>query len=41
MEYLEFEKPIEQLIDKLQKAKELGNEESIDVTKLLMILKKN
>ncbi len=35
MEYLEFEKPIEQLIDKLQKAKELGNEESIDVTKTI------
>ena len=33
MEYLEFEKPIKELIDNLQKAKELGEEESVDVTK--------
>ena len=33
MEYLEFEKPIKELIDNLQKAKELGKEESVDVTK--------
>ena len=36
MEYLAFEKPIEELIIKLEKAKELGNEGSIDVSKTVM-----
>ena len=39
MEYLEFEKPIQELIDKLQKAQELGNEESVDVTKTVNDIK--
>ena len=33
MEYLSFEKPIEELVIKLKKAKELGEESSIDVSK--------
>ena len=33
MEYLAFEKPIEELIIKLEKAKELGSEDSVDVSK--------
>ena len=33
MEYLAFEKPIEELIIKLEHAKELGNDESVDVSK--------
>ena len=33
MDYLAFEKPIEELIIKLEKAKELGKDDSIDVSK--------
>ena len=33
MEYLAFEKPIEELIIKLDQAKELGKDESVDVSK--------
>ena len=33
MEYLAFEKPIEELIIKLEKAKEIGKEGSVDVSK--------
>ena len=33
MQYLPFEKPIEELVNKLNKAKELGNDESVDVSK--------
>ena len=32
MEYLDFEKPIEELVIKLEKAKELGKDQEIDVT---------
>ena len=33
MEYLAFEKPIEELIKKLEKAKELGLDKAVDVSK--------
>ena len=33
MDYLAFEKPIEELIIKLDQAKELGKDESVDVSK--------
>ena len=33
MDYLAFEKPIEKLIIKLEQAKELGNDDSVDVSK--------
>jgi len=35
MDYLAFEKPIEELIIKLDKAKELGNDGSVDVSKTI------
>ncbi len=35
MDYLAFEKPIEELITKLEKAKELGNDGSVDVSKTI------
>ena len=35
MEYLTFEKPIEELIIKLEKAKELGADEAVDVSKTI------
>ena len=40
MQYLEFEKPIEELIIKLQKAKELGKDKSIDVSKTIIDIEK-
>ena len=40
MDYLEFEKPIEELIIKLEKAEELSKEESVDVTKTIKDLEK-
>ena len=40
MEYLAFEKPIEELIIKLEKAKELGNEGSIDVSETVNDIEK-
>ena len=40
MEYLAFEKPIEELIIKLQKAKEIGNEDSVDVSKTVNDIEK-
>ena len=40
MEYLTFEKPIEELIDKLEKAKELGNDNSVDISKTVMDIEK-
>ncbi|MAJ90025.1 MAG: acetyl-CoA carboxylase carboxyl transferase subunit alpha [Flavobacteriales bacterium] len=36
MEYLEFEKPIEELILKLEKAKEIGKDTSIDISKTVL-----
>ena len=33
MDYLAFEKPIEELIIKLNQAKELGEDKSVDVSK--------
>ncbi|MBT5090147.1 MAG: acetyl-CoA carboxylase carboxyl transferase subunit alpha, partial [Flavobacteriales bacterium] len=33
MDYLAFEKPIEELIIKLEKAKEIGLDDSVDVSK--------
>jgi acetyl-CoA carboxylase carboxyl transferase subunit alpha len=41
MDYLVFEKPIEELIIKLEKAKELGIDGSIDVSKTVTDIKKN
>jgi len=40
MEYLTFEKPIEELIDKLEKAKELGNDNSVDISKTVIDIEK-
>ena len=40
MEYLAFEKPIEELIIKLEKAKELGKEGSIDVSETVNDIEK-
>lgn len=40
MEYLAFEKPIEELIIKLEKAKELGKEDSIDVSETVNDIEK-
>ena len=40
MDYLEFEKPIKELIIKLEKAKELGNDGSVDVSKTVVDIKK-
>ncbi len=40
MEYLEFEKPIEELITKLNKAKELGDDNSVDVSKTVSDIEK-
>tara|TARA_B100001250_G_scaffold24992_1_gene20721 strand:- start:13401 stop:14354 length:954 start_codon:yes stop_codon:yes gene_type:complete len=39
MEYLEFEKPIEKLITKLNKAEELGKDNKIDVSKTIQDIK--
>ena len=36
MQYLEFEKPIEELIEKLNQAKDLGEDQSVDVTKTIL-----
>ena len=38
MQYLEFEKPIEELIKKLNQAKDLGKDQSVDVTKTIFDL---
>ena len=38
MQYLEFEKPIEELIEKLNQAKDLGKDQSVDVTKTIFDL---
>ncbi len=40
MEYLAFEKPIEELIIKLEKAKELGAEDSVDISKTVNDIEK-
>ena len=40
MDYLEFEKPIEDLIEKLNQAKELGEEGGIDVSKIVSELER-
>ena len=40
MEYLEFEKPIEDLVNKLIQSKELGEEDGIDVSKTVTELEK-
>ena len=40
MEYLTFEKPIEDLIIKLEKVKELGEEGGIDISKTIEDLEK-
>ena len=40
MEYLAFEKPIEELIIKLEKAKELGIDDSVDVSKTVVDIEK-
>jgi len=41
MDYLAFEKPIEELIIKLEKAKELGKDGSVDVSKTVTDIEKN
>ena len=41
MDYLAFEKPIEELIMKLEKAKELGKDGSVDVSKTVTDIEKN
>ncbi|MBT5859462.1 MAG: acetyl-CoA carboxylase carboxyltransferase subunit alpha, partial [Flavobacteriales bacterium] len=40
MDYLEFEKPIEDLIEKLNQAKELGEEGGVDVSKIVSELER-
>ena len=40
MEYLDFEKPIEDLIDKLKKAQELGEDNAVDVSQTIDDLNK-
>ena len=40
MEYLAFEKPIEELIIKLEKAKELGKDDAVDVSKTVEDIEK-
>ena len=40
MNYLEFEKPIKELIDKLKKATEIGETENIDTSKTISDIKK-
>ena len=40
MDYLEFEKPIEDLIEKLNQAKELGEEDGVDVSKIVSELER-
>ena len=40
MDYLAFEKPIEELIIKLEQAKELGKDESIDISNTIADLEK-
>ncbi len=40
MEYLEFEKPIQELIQQIEKAKELSNESEVDVSSALKDLEK-
>jgi len=40
MEYLEFEKPIEDLIEKLNQAKELGEEGDVNVSKIVSELER-
>ena len=40
MDYLAFEKPIEELIFKLEKAKELGEDDSVDVSKTIKDIEK-
>ena len=41
MDYLAFEKPIEELVIKLEKAKELGKDGSVDVSKTVADIEKN
>jgi acetyl-CoA carboxylase carboxyl transferase subunit alpha len=41
MDYLAFEKPIEELIIKLEKAKELGKDGSVDVSKTVADIERN
>ena len=40
MDYLAFEKPIEELIIKLEQAKELGKDESVDVSNTIADIEK-
>ena len=41
MEYLEFELPIKELEDQLQKCKIIGEESEVDVTQTCSQIKKN
>ncbi|MBT6649958.1 MAG: acetyl-CoA carboxylase carboxyl transferase subunit alpha, partial [Flavobacteriales bacterium] len=41
MDYLAFEKPIEELVIKLEKAKELGKDGSVDVSKTVADIENN
>jgi acetyl-CoA carboxylase carboxyl transferase subunit alpha len=41
MDYLAFEKPIEELVNKLEKAKELGKDGSVDVSKTVADIENN
>ena len=40
MDYLDFEKPIEELVEKLDQAKNIGEEGDIDVSKTVSELEK-
>ena len=38
MDYLDFEKPIEEIVEKLDQAKHIGEEGDIDVSKTLSLI---
>ena len=40
MDYLDFEKPIEELVEKLNQTKQIGEEGDVDVSKTISELKK-
>ena len=41
MDYLDFEKPIEELVEKLNQAKQIGEEGDVDVSKTVSELEKS
>mgnify|MGYP001411497824 CR=1 FL=1 len=41
MEFLEFEVPIKEILDQIDKCKSIENESDVDITKLLIFFKKS